>query len=310
MLALILHQRRRTALHNRVTTAALRRAREELERKVDQRTQALSTANSLLRKEVADRVHAEQVLKNTMEELVHAGRMAALGQMSASVTHELNQPLAALRTIAANTIVFFERGNTLDASANLTVIGDLVERMGRITGQLKKFAYKKTPVRCEATPLAAVVSDSLVLLGARAREEGVRLDFDPAASELHAWCEPTRLGQVLLNLVGNALDAVRGRSPAWVRVILGEEPGAITIEVRDNGSGLADEVMPHLFEPFFTTKEQGAGLGLGLAISAEIVRGFGGTLCAWNAPEGGAVFCVRLPHRTQVQETMAWTQVS
>ena len=112
LLLLILYvlQRRRAAAQNRAAKEALQRAHDELERKVAMRTQALSGSNLKLQKEIAERKRAEQVLKAAMDELVQASKMAALGQMSAGITHELNQPLAALRTLSANTIVFLERG--------------------------------------------------------------------------------------------------------------------------------------------------------------------------------------------------------
>jgi two-component system C4-dicarboxylate transport sensor histidine kinase DctB len=306
LIGLYLHQRRRTAVQNRLANEALQRAHDDLERKVELRTEALSNSNSRLHKEVAERIHAEQVLKGTMEELVHASKMAALGQMSTGITHELNQPLAALRTIAANTIVFFKRGSISEASSNLEVICQLVERMGKITGQLKKFAHK-APVQYRPTAVGVVIADTLLLLDARIREENVAVDIDQPTHDVFAMCEANRLGQVLLNLLANALDAMKDTSPARLRIAIREEAGNVVIEVHDNGTGIADSVRQHLFEPFFTTKEQGLGLGLGLAISADIVRGFGGALQAQNHPSGGAVFIVQIPGASaEDKENATW----
>ncbi|QQE06881.1 sensor histidine kinase [Cupriavidus sp. ISTL7] len=297
LLLLILYvlQRRRAAAQNRAAKEALQRAHDELERKVAMRTQALSGSNLKLQKEIAERKRAEQVLKAAMDELVQASKMAALGQMSAGITHELNQPLAALRTLSANTIVFFRRGQTDAVETNLNVICQMVERMGKITAQLKKFA-RKAPVQSVPTPVGTVIADALFLLDSRIRADGAELVVSVPEPSPLALCEGNRLEQVLVNLLSNALDAMKDASPndadhhsdskdAAARVLeirVQADPQWVTIEVADRGCGIDDDVMPRLFEPFFTTKEQGVGLGLGLAISAGIVREFGGTLRAEN----------------------------
>ena len=215
--------------------------------------------------------------------------------MSAGITHELNQPLAALRTLSANTIVFFRRGQTDAVETNLNVICQMVERMGKITAQLKKFA-RKAPVQSVPTPVGTVIADALFLLDSRIRADGAELVVSVPEPSPLALCEGNRLEQVLVNLLSNALDAMKDASPndadpdsdckdAAARVLeirVQADPQWVTIEVADRGCGIDDDVMPRLFEPFFTTKEQGVGLGLGLAISAGIVREFGGTLRAEN----------------------------
>ncbi|KAA6124488.1 sensor histidine kinase [Cupriavidus cauae] len=291
LLLLILYvlQRRRAAAQNRAAKEALQRAHDELERKVAMRTQALSGSNLKLQKEIAERKRAEQVLKAAMDELVQASKMAALGQMSTGITHELNQPLAALRTLSANTIVFFRRGQTEAVETNLNVICQMVERMGKITAQLKKFA-RKTPVQSVPTPVGTVIADALFLLDSRIRAEGAELVVSVPEPSPLALCEGNRLEQVLVNLLSNALDAMKdanadaAEDPAArvLEIRTHADPQWVTIEVADRGCGIDDDVMPRLFEPFFTTKEQGVGLGLGLAISAGIVREFGGTLRAEN----------------------------
>ncbi|MGY8526381.1 sensor histidine kinase [Paracidovorax citrulli] len=174
LLILYVRQRRRAAAASLAAKADLQRAHDELERKVALRTAALSNSNLKLKKEIGERERAEQVLKAAMDELVQASKMAALGQMSTGITHELNQPLAALRTLSANTVVFFRRGQTEAVEENLNVICQMVERMGRITAQLKKFA-RKTPVQSVPTAVGAVVADALFLLDSRIRHEGVEL---------------------------------------------------------------------------------------------------------------------------------------
>jgi two-component system C4-dicarboxylate transport sensor histidine kinase DctB len=180
----------------------------------------------------------------------------------------------------------------------------MVERMGRITAQLKKFA-RKTPVQSLPTPVGAVIADALFLLDSRIRNEGVALTLDlPEPSPL-ALCEGNRLEQVLVNLLSNALDAMKDAPVRRLDIVVGTQARWVSIAVGDTGCGIDDAVMPRLFEPFFTTKEQGVGLGLGLAISAGIVRDFGGTLHAANrgaaygepahAGMPGACFTIQLP---------------
>lgn len=296
LLSLYLMQRRRIIGQALATKERLRQLNDELERKVTRRTGALSRANKTLKVEVAERRHAEAVLKSTLQELVQAGKMAALGQMSASITHELNQPLAALRTLSDNALIFMQRGELSQAQGNLQVICDLTERMGKITRQLKRFA-RKSPGYLERVTIGTAISNALFLLEARLRSTHVQLKREEPATDAHAIAEPNRLEQVLVNLIGNALDAMAGMADEMPRVLAIAtvvEDEHVSIHVRDSGSGLSEQARLHLFEPFFTTKDAGEGLGLGLTISSSIVREFGGTLQAFDPPEGGAEFVIRL----------------
>ncbi|MDB5867708.1 MAG: sensor histidine kinase, partial [Polaromonas sp.] len=244
--------------------------------------------------EIGERQRAEETLRATLEDLVHTARMAVLGQMSASITHELNQPLAALRTLSGNAVVFLERGQREEAASNLRIIGQLTDRMGKITSQLKKFA-RKSPADLRPVNVPSVVSDALFLLSQSMRLSAIRIEQQYAPQDLTVMCDANLLEQVLLNLLANAFDAVIDMDNA--RVLLRGEitRGAARIEVHDNGPGIADQVVPHLFEPFYSTKEQGRGLGLGLAISADIVRKLGGTLTPGrSALLGGALFTIQL----------------
>jgi two-component system C4-dicarboxylate transport sensor histidine kinase DctB len=290
---LYLRQRRRIVRQNLAARAALQKAHDELERKVTLRTEALSEANAHLQTEIAERRRAEEILKATLDDLVHTGKLAVLGQMSAGITHELNQPLAALRTLSANAIQFQERGQHEHVESNLRVICQLTDRMGKITAQLKKFA-RKAAIELQAVAIAPVIDDALVLLDQRLRSGSVQLQLQIASPDLKASCDENRLEQVIVNLLSNALDAMEGRSPRHLKIAAFPRGEWVVIEVHDNGAGIAEDVMPHVFEPFFTTKEQGAGLGLGLAISAGIVRDFGGTLRAGRSEMGGAVFIMQL----------------
>ncbi|MDR5730881.1 ATP-binding protein [Caballeronia sp. LZ025] len=274
----------------------LQTAYAELNQRVAERTADLSQANAQLTKEVNERTRAEQDLRAAHDELIQASKLAALGQMAAGITHELNQPLAALRSFSDNTRVLIDRGDQAAARENLEAIASLTERMGKITNQLKLFVAKARPKNAR-TDVARALRNVFAMLGPRLKN--VTLDVAPElegeGAAIHVRCEDLRLEQVLINLIGNALDAVASCDAPRIVIELDARPDAVEIIVRDNGPGIPADALPHLFEPFFTTKETGHGLGLGLAISSAIARDYGGTLVARNVvapivadgPEGG-----------------------
>ncbi|SAK84081.1 sensor histidine kinase [Caballeronia ptereochthonis] len=274
----------------------LQTAYAELNQRVAERTADLSEANAQLTREVNERTRAEQDLRAAHDELIQASKLAALGQMAAGITHELNQPLAALRSFSDNTRVLIERGDQAAARENLEAIASLTERMGNITNQLKLFVTKARPKNARADVARALRNVFSML---RPRMRNVVVDIAPElmgdSAPLYARCEDLRLEQVLINLVGNALDAVASCDKPRIVIELDARADAIELIVRDNGPGIPADALPRLFEPFFTTKEMGHGLGLGLAISSAIARDYGGTLVARNreapivadGPEGG-----------------------
>lgn len=270
-----------------------RRHTRDLERRVAERTAMLSDSNLRLQGEVADRRRAEEELRATQDELVQAAKLAALGQMSAGMAHELNQPLAAIRTYADNGVTLLERGRSEAARDNLLEIGNLTERMARISGQLKMFA-RKSPAVAEPVSLPAAVDGALALLQGRFAADGIEVAWRHPDHRAMVWAEDLRLQQVLVNLLRNAADAVRDRPLRRIVIDCGRQEDGVWLTVTDSGAGIAAEVLPHLFEPFFTTKAAGDGLGLGLSISENIVRDFGGRLSVANAAEGGARFTILL----------------
>ncbi len=298
---LYLLQRRKVLAQGAVMRETLERMNDELERKVARRTGALARANNSLRSEIAQHKRTEATLKATLEELVQAGKMALIGQMSAGITHELNQPLAALRTLSDNALLFLQRGRKEDAENNLRVITGLIERMGTITSQLRRFS-RKGPAELAPVAVERALVNALFLVELRLRKENVeviRNSPDASASEgLLVLADGNRLEQVLVNLFANALDAMLGCPVRQLTIAARNDEtddAFATITVSDTGPGIPEAVRARLFEPFFTTKAPGAGLGLGLAISAGIVREFGGTLKTDDAAaNAGASFTVRL----------------
>ncbi|MDR3409894.1 MAG: ATP-binding protein [Formivibrio sp.] len=273
---------------------ALQRANDELERNVAERTADLSAANAKLQQEVEERSRAEQILREAQDGLVQASKLAVIGQLSAGIAHELNQPLAALSTLSGNAVKFIARGDVETASSNLERIGPLVERMGLMTGQLKSFA-RKSSGEPRLVVLGKSLDNALFLQEQRLLRGGVGVTIDFPKDDVQVWCDPNRLEQVLVNLIGNALDAMEQVNNPRIELSASVTDGVAKLQVRDYGPGLSQETLTHLFEPFFTTKAPGLGLGLGLPISAGIVRDFGGELTAWNAPDGGAVFALTIP---------------
>jgi two-component system C4-dicarboxylate transport sensor histidine kinase DctB len=179
----------------------------------------------------------------------------------------------------------------------------MAERMGHITGELKRFARKSTGQQ-QAVAIRSAIANALFLMEQRIRRDRVDVQMNLGEEELRARCDQNRLEQVLVNLIGNAIDAVgevaqgprRLELKAWRE---GDRGDQVVLQVADNGPGLPQQVQERLFEPFLTTKAPGVGLGLGLTISASTVREFGGELKGENRPQGGAVFTLRLPATTE-----------
>ncbi|QDF95577.1 histidine kinase [Azoarcus sp. DD4] len=294
LLGVFIAQRRRIARQRLDAQRLLQRANAELENKVARRTRALTESIARLRKEVAVRQHAEQTLHAAQDELVQAGKLAVLGQLATSVTHELTQPLGAMRTLAGNAIEFMRRGDQATAGKNLDIIGRLADQMASIITPLKTFARKSPAVPAEVD-VAHAVGNALFLLEQRLRSADITVDNACRPGDVIAWCDQNRLEQVLINLVGNAIDAMRGqpRRELSINAALHAD-GRILLRIGDTGCGVPEALRGRLFEPFFTTKPAGEGLGLGLAISRDIVREFGGDLVADNRASGGTYFTLFL----------------
>ncbi len=258
----------------------------------------LRQLNVALQREIAEREKAERHLEVAEQTLQQSSKLAALGEMSAAVSHELNQPLAAMKTYLAGAKLLLQRRRSDEALSSFQRIDDLIERMGAITRQLKSYARKGGDA-IEPIDARDSVSSALSMMEPQLRRREVDITASLPRDPVIVEADRIRLEQVLVNLLRNALDATKATKAPQVRILLtvGDE---VVITVRDNGAGI--ENLESLFEPFYTTKAPGDGVGLGLAISSGIVNDLGGRLTARNGQAGGAVFEITLPLAAQSTE--------
>ncbi|MBB3160589.1 two-component system C4-dicarboxylate transport sensor histidine kinase DctB [Rhizobium laguerreae] len=281
--------RRRHVISLRISSE--QRAREELERRVAERTLDLSQARDRLQAEIVGHKSTEQKLQAVQQDLVQANRLAILGQVAAGVAHEINQPVATIRAYADNARTFLNRGQTAPAGENLESIAALTERIGSITEELKTFA-RKGRGSAEPTGLKDVIEGAVMLLRSRFAGRMDTLDIDLPPDELQVMGNRIRLEQVLINLLQNALEAVAPKAgEGRVEVRTSTDAGMITVTVADNGPGIPPEIRKGLFTPFNTSKE--SGLGLGLVISKDIIGDYGGRMEVLS-DSGGTRFIVQL----------------
>ncbi|WP_347313616.1 sensor histidine kinase [Defluviimonas sp. SAOS-178_SWC] len=255
----------------------------------------LRQLNARLQREIAEREKVQKDLAVAEQTLAQSSKLAALGEMSAAVSHELNQPLAAMKTYLAGARLLLQRRRPEEALSSFQRIDDLIERMGAITRQLKSYA-RKGGEAFEAVDVRASVSSALSMMEPTLRTRSIKITRMMPRAPVMVLADKVRLEQVIINLLRNALDATKTVTDPQVEILLTAGETA-TLAVRDNGHGIDD--LDNLFEPFYTTKKPGEGVGLGLAISSGIVKDLGGRLTARNAPGGGAVFEVQLPILTE-----------
>ena len=251
----------------------------------------LRLLNARLQREIAEREKVQKDLAVAELTLAQSSKLAALGEMSAAVSHELNQPLAAMKTYLAGARLLLQRKRPDEALSSFQRIDDLIERMGAITRQLKSYA-RKGGEAFEPVDLRLCLSSALSMMEPQLKLRVVRITRTLSRQPVMVMADRIRLEQVIINLLRNALDATKDSPQPQIDLILSAGETA-TLTVRDNGHGIAE--LDNLFEPFYTTKTAGEGVGLGLAISSGIVTDLGGRLTARNAPDGGAVFEVQLP---------------
>ena len=261
----------------------------------------LRALNAALQREVAERKRVQQTLAVAEQTLEQSSKLAALGEMSAAVSHELNQPLAAMKTYLAGARLLMQRNRLEEALASFGRIDDLIERMGAITRQLKSYA-RKGQQQFSPFDMGEALASALSMMEPQLRQRQVQINRILPAEPVQVMGDRMRIEQVLVNLLRNALDATKSERNPTVEIILSAGETA-TLTVRDNGPGIED--LDSLFEPFYTTKQPGDGVGLGLAISSGIVSDLGGRLTARNGQHGGAVFEMQLPIMDSTEKTQA-----
>ncbi|WGW02677.1 ATP-binding protein [Tropicibacter oceani] len=251
----------------------------------------LRALNARLQAEMAERERVQENLAVAEQSLAQSSKLAALGEMSAAVSHELNQPLAAMKTYLAGARLLLRRNRPDEALTAFHRIDDLIERMGAITRQLKSYA-RKGQETLSPVDMADALATSLSMMEPQLKSRRVKISRILPDEPVKVMGDRMRIEQVLVNLLRNALDATKSVDDPQIEIILAAGETA-TLSVRDNGHGI--ENLESLFEPFYTTKQPGDGVGLGLAISSGIVTDLGGRLTARNSERGGAVFEVQLP---------------
>jgi two-component system C4-dicarboxylate transport sensor histidine kinase DctB len=258
-------------------------------------SQELRALNDRLSAEITQRERAERNLQVAEASLEQSSKLAALGEMSAAVSHELNQPLAAMRTYLAGAKLLLSRKRPDEALSSFQRIDDLIGRMGTITQQLKSYARKGSD---DLIPVDFTnsVNTSISMMSPQLGQQAVKIDKMLPNSAVMVMADPVRLEQVIVNLLRNALDAMKGQTERHLQISL--TPGEMaTLTIQDNGPGI--ENLDEMFEPFFTTKKPGEGVGLGLAISSSIAKDLDGRLFARNVSPRGAVFEFQLPQLEQ-----------
>lgn len=282
----LLRRRQQAVARERAAQAA----RIELERRIAERTQDLSAANAALNRQIEERQAAEAAREVLRDELVQAGKLAALGQIAAGVAHEINQPVAAIRTQAETAAAYLERDQPAKAARPLHQIGEMTARIGAITQELRAFS-RKAEATLQPVNLPEAIDGALLLLGGRLKQAGVRLVRDKTVIEADVLGQRFRLEQVIVNLMQNAVESLEGTPEPVVTLTIVRRGKQVDLVIADNGPGVPDEIQSQLFTPFVTSKA--TGLGLGLVICRDIVAGFGGELILRPSPSG-AVFVVTL----------------
>jgi two-component system C4-dicarboxylate transport sensor histidine kinase DctB len=262
--AIFLQQRRRLALEARHSAT--------LEQRVEERTIEL---------------------RDTQNELVEASNLAALGRFSAGISHELNQPLAAILNFAENGKRYIKMSRAPEAGENLAQIADQVRRITRIIGNLRAFA-RQEHLPSERIDIVEVMRRTIDMMNGEIKSAGATVKTSLPSHPVYVMAGKVRLEQIVLNLLSNALDAMRTSQQKILSVELAVEDHDVRISVRDTGSGIDEP--KRVFEPFYSTKQLGSskGLGMGLALCFGLVTRFGGRLSCRNL-EHGAEFVMTLP---------------
>jgi len=272
----------------------------QLEREVAARTHQLETTHHSLASALEEKLNTQARVQILQEELAQANKLTVLGQVAAGVAHEINQPLAAIRSYADNTAIFLQRQQTQAALKNLSTIAGLTDRISKITNELKHFSRRDRARVHHATRVQDAIDGALLLMGATSERGAVAVSQCPPHTMLLVNIDKIRLEQILVNLLQNALDAVQDSNDPAISITVDPlqprdaAPEKVRITVSDNGIGLSETVLAELFKPFTSSKRE--GLGLGLVICRDLAQEAGGELSACNRTDRpGAQFVLELP---------------
>ncbi len=271
---------------NRQRRLALQGSTELLEKRVKKRTLELQN-------QVEERNKAEQTLRDTQAELIQAAKLAGLGQMSAGISHELNQPLTAIRNYVDNAQGLLERNQLESVRENLVEVHELTQRMADIITQLRGFSRKSSGEQ-SLLSVADSIEQAISMFHREIADNHIQVSRS-VETDLSVATDPVLLNQVLVNLLSNAIQAMVQVDKPKLDISAGRKNDALLLVISDTGPGISDEVIDNIFDPFFTTKEVGLGLGLGLSISYRIMESLGGRIEVSNNAAGGARFELYLP---------------
>ncbi|MDD1795757.1 ATP-binding protein [Enterovibrio sp. ZSDZ42] len=274
------------------TQRKLAKLNDGLEQTVADRTASLEETNSALRKSIQQYEETQQALRQTESELIQAAKLAMLGEMSASINHEINQPLSAMRTYTENSIKLMQRERYDAVKSNLATLNELIGLVADIVARFKIFARKQNNDRKSRAAIDDVINASIKLSEASFNKIGIHIDCDIPEQGLIVNADTVQLEQVILNLLSNASQAVANEPSAQIGMTIDTHLDRVSIHVWDNGPGMDNSTKKHIFSPFYTTKKE--GLGLGLTICRRIIEGFGGSLQVRDHASGGAEFIVNL----------------
>lgn len=306
LLALFIDQRRHAQQEKRLwqqqAHRQLQKAHSQLEQRVHERTADLSASNQRLLQEIQRHQKTEAQLRSAQKELIQAAKLALLGEMAASINHEINQPLSALRSYSQNAVTLIERGQLETAQDNLAIILELTDRMAEISAQLRVFS-RQSEQKLSCVSLQAACRYALRLYATPLAQGKIHLEQDLPEAELLAWADMVSVEQILVNLISNALHAVQDQPQPWIKISArAANRQQVVLQVWDQGGGIDPAHLDDLFTPFYTRKE--SGLGLGLSISSRLAQALQGQLSAANHWHGqlsgqgqpsGAVFTLTLP---------------
>lgn len=250
------------------------------------RQRELQALNSQLEKRVEQRTTE---LKRMQKELIRQEKMAVLGRMASAIVHELSQPLTALKTAVGSLEIRYQRQDWAGLAKSMTHLAPLPEKMYDIVTQLRLFAYQGV-TNTEDIAVNRYIRQYISALDSR----GAAIHLNLGGADCRISMNPAQLDIVLNNLVHNALDAVAENAQAEIGIATHAQDDHVAISVTDNGAGLDAETARHIFEPFFTTKVIGKGLGLGLAITKNIIKEYGGEISVQRA-KGRTRFDLVLP---------------